>query len=168
MKEQNKDAVESMSLIMEYKKNVLAGRGYDRSGVRIITEVWRRGVKYCDVRYCGVMDFISVVVVVCKIISEDSNGTSKHEEWCKCCRCSVYMDRLLGIGGFPDLLSLLILLYSKAINDFGIYLHTCPCLDLETVNAPAPSKWLYVLPRTLFTFRLSLLRTRTLLDTYLR
>jgi hypothetical protein len=48
----------------------------------------------------------------------DSDGTSVHEEWFEGGRRSVYNERLVGVGGFPFLLSLLVLLYSKASYDF--------------------------------------------------
>jgi len=57
---------------------------------------------------------IRVVLVVCKIMVAYSEGTLECEEWFECGRRIVYKERLFGIGGFPYLLSLLILLYSKA------------------------------------------------------
>jgi len=42
------------------------------------------------------------------------DGTSEHEEWFEGGRRSVYNERLVGVGGFPFLLSVLVLLYSKA------------------------------------------------------
>ena len=49
----------------------------------------------------------------------DSDGTSEpHEEWFEGGRRSVYKESVVGVGGFPFLLSLLVLLYSKASYDF--------------------------------------------------
>jgi len=45
---------------------------------------------------------------------------SEHEEWFDGGRQIVYEESVVGVGGFPLLLSLLILLYSKASNDSGI------------------------------------------------
>jgi hypothetical protein len=46
------------------------------------------------------------------------DGTLEHEEWFGGGRRIVYKERLVGVGGFPFLLSLLVLLYSKASYDF--------------------------------------------------
>jgi hypothetical protein len=56
--------------------------------------------------------------VVCKIIEWDSDGTSEHEEWFEGGRRSVYKESVDGVGGFPFLLSLPVLLYSQASYDF--------------------------------------------------
>jgi hypothetical protein len=61
---------------------------------------------------------IRVVLRVCKIISEYSDGTSKHEEWFEGDRRVVYKESVVGVGGFPFLLSLLVLLNSKASYNF--------------------------------------------------
>jgi hypothetical protein len=61
---------------------------------------------------------IRVVLRVCKINGEDSVGTSEHEEWFEGGRRIVYKESVVGVGGFPFLLSLLVLLYSKASYDF--------------------------------------------------
>ena len=52
--------------------------------------------------------------MVCKIMREYSVGTSEHEELFEGGRRSVYEERLLGVGGYPFLLSLLVLLYGEA------------------------------------------------------
>ena len=57
---------------------------------------------------------IRVVLMVCIIMVGYSDGTSEHEKWFEGGRRSVYNDRLFGVGGFPFLLSFLVLLYSKA------------------------------------------------------
>ena len=54
------------------------------------------------------------MVVVCKIMDVDSDGILKHEELFEGGRRTVYNERLLGGGGFRLILSLLVLLYSKA------------------------------------------------------
>jgi len=54
------------------------------------------------------------VLGVCKIKRRYSDCTSEHREWFEGGRRSVYKERLLGVAGFPVLLSLLVLLYSKA------------------------------------------------------
>jgi len=48
----------------------------------------------------------------------DSDGTSEHGEWFEGGRQLVYKETVAGAGGFPFLLSLLVLLYSKASYDF--------------------------------------------------
>jgi hypothetical protein len=40
-----------------------------------------------------------------------------HEEWFKGGRRIVYKESVVGVGGFPLLLSLVVLLYSKASED---------------------------------------------------
>jgi len=52
--------------------------------------------------------------MVCKIMVEYLDDTSEHGGWFEGGRRSVYKERLFGVGWFPFLLSLLILLYSKA------------------------------------------------------
>jgi len=52
--------------------------------------------------------------MVCKIMVGYSHGISEHEEWFESGGWSVYIERLFGVGGFPFLLALLVLLYSKA------------------------------------------------------
>jgi len=47
----------------------------------------------------------------------DSDGTSEHEEWFEGGRRIVYKQSVVGIGGFPFVLSFLGLLYSKASYD---------------------------------------------------
>ena len=56
--------------------------------------------------------------VVCKIMGYDSDRTSEHGEWFGGGRRIVYKESVDGVGGFPFLLSLLVLLYSKASYDF--------------------------------------------------
>jgi hypothetical protein len=58
--------------------------------------------------------------MVCKIMGCDSDGTSEHEERCEGSRRIVYTVSVVGVGGFPFLLFLLILLYNKASPDFEI------------------------------------------------
>jgi len=62
----------------------------------------------------SVVVLIRVVLVVCKIMVGYLEGTSEHEEWFEGGRQSVCKERLFGVEGFPVLLSLLVLLYSKA------------------------------------------------------
>jgi hypothetical protein len=58
------------------------------------------------------------MVVVCNIMGLHSDGTLEHEEWFEGDRQIVYKESVVGIGGFPFLLSFLILLYSKASYEF--------------------------------------------------
>jgi hypothetical protein len=44
---------------------------------------------------------------------------------------TVYKERLLGVGGFPFLLSVLVLLYSNQQYDVGNILTLCVCLCLH-------------------------------------
>jgi len=46
------------------------------------------------------------------------DGTSEHEEWFDGGRRFVYKESVVGVGGFPFLLSLLVLFYCKASYDF--------------------------------------------------
>jgi len=64
------------------------------------------------------------------------DGTSEHKGWFEGGRQSVYKERLFGGGGFPFLLSLLILLYTKAITTLKQlwFLH---CLDFLDTNFEA-------------------------------
>jgi len=57
-------------------------------------------------------------LVVSKNMGRYSNGTSEYEELFEGGIQTVYKERLFGIGGFPFLVSLLILLSSKASYDF--------------------------------------------------
>ena len=75
---------------------------------------WGSGWRCCDVGRCGMVVLIRVLLVVCKIMIGYLDGTSEHGEWLEGGRWSVYKDRLFGVGWFPFLLSLLVLLYSKA------------------------------------------------------
>jgi len=82
---------------------------------------------------------IRVVLVVCKIMVGYSGGTSEHGEWFEGGRRSVYKERLFAVEGFPFLLSLLVLLYSKAsmtLNQLGFL--SCPDL-LDTNLKPCPN-----------------------------
>jgi len=75
---------------------------------------WGRGLRCCDVGCCGVGVWIRVVLLVCKITVGYLIGTSERGEWFEGGRWSVYKERLFGVRRFPFLLSLLVLLYSKA------------------------------------------------------
>jgi len=57
--------------------------------------------------------------MVSKIIGWDSDGTSKHEQWFEGSRRIVYKESVVGVAGFPFLLSWLVLLYSTASHNFG-------------------------------------------------
>jgi len=55
---------------------------------RIIVRWWQdysvwygRGLRCCNFGWCGVVVISRDLLVVCKIIAEDCDGTSKHEEW---------------------------------------------------------------------------------------
>ena len=48
----------------------------------------------------------------------DSDGTSGHEQWFAGGRQIVYKESVVGNGGFPFPLTLLVLLYSEASYDF--------------------------------------------------
>jgi len=52
--------------------------------------------------------------MVCNLMGGYLDGTSKHEQSLKGGRRSVDKGRLIGVGGYPSLPSLLILLCSKA------------------------------------------------------
>ena len=81
---------------------------------------------------------IRVVLMVCKIMVGYSDDTSEHEEWFEGARRSVYKERLVGVAGFPFLLSLLVLSYSKASTTLN-QLRFLHCLDfLDTNFEPWP------------------------------
>jgi hypothetical protein len=61
---------------------------------------------------------IRVLVVVCQITGKDSDGISEHDEGLEGGGRIVYKVRVVCIGGFPFLLSLLVLLNSKGCYDF--------------------------------------------------
>ena len=56
--------------------------------------------------------------MVCKIMGSGLDGTSEHQEWFEDGRRTVYKESIVGVGGFTFLLSLLVLMYSKASHDF--------------------------------------------------
>ena len=84
-------------------------------------------MRYCDVGWYGVVALIRSLLMVWKIIGWDSDGTSEHGEWFEGGRRNVYKESIIGVGGFPFLLSLLVLLYSKASYVF----ETVPTLVLS-------------------------------------
>jgi len=85
------------------------------------------GLKCCDIGQRGVVVLIRVMLVVCKIMVEYPDRISDHGEWFEGGRWCVYKERLFGVGGFPFLLSLLVLLYSKAsIKLIQLWLLSCP------------------------------------------
>jgi hypothetical protein len=51
-------------------------------------------------------------------MGSDVDGTSEHEEWFAGGRRIVYQENVVGIGGFPFLLSVPVIMYSKANYDF--------------------------------------------------
>jgi len=55
-----------------------------------------------------------VLLVVCKIMGWDSDGILEHEEWFEDDRWIVYKESVVGVEGFPLLLSLLVLLYKQS------------------------------------------------------
>jgi len=95
------------------------GAGILYNGGGIILDDKGSGLTFCDVVWCGVVMLTRVSLVVCKIIRRDSDSTSKHGWWFEGDRWTVYKERLVGVRGFFSLLSLLVPLYSKAIDNFG-------------------------------------------------
>ena len=94
--------------------------------------------------------------VVCKIMGWDSDGTSEHEEWFEGGRWIVYKESVDSVGGFPFLLSLLVLLYSKAIvrlwNLFWfLFLDTHFEFSPATSLSPAPDPARYIRTSPLYT-----------------
>ena len=75
--------------------------------------------KCCDIARCGVVMMIRILLVVCKIRRRDWDSTLKHGRWFEGDRRTVYKERLFVVGGFSFHLSLLLLLYSKAIDNAG-------------------------------------------------
>jgi hypothetical protein len=61
---------------------------------------------------------LGVRLMVCQIMKGDSDSTLKHGKWFKGGSQTVSQERLSGVGGFPIVCSLHVLLYSKALNDF--------------------------------------------------
>jgi len=76
---------------------------------------------------------IIVVLMVCRIMVGYSEGTSEHEERLKGGRQSVYKERLFGVGGFSFLLSLLVLVSSKASTTLN-QLRFLFCADFLATN----------------------------------
>jgi len=81
----------------------------------------------------GWLYWSGVMLVVCNIMGSDSDGSSEYEEWFEGGRQIVCKDSVVGVGGFPFLLSLLVLFYSKASYDFETASIFCLVLT--------PSKW---------------------------
>jgi len=79
-------------------------------------------------RYCQ-----GIVLMVCKIMAGYSDGTFEHKRWWEGGRRGVYQERSFGVGGFPALLSLLVLLYSNASTTF-YHLWFLSCLDSLDTN----------------------------------
>jgi hypothetical protein len=74
-----------------------------------------------------------------KIMGGGLNGTSEYKECFEGGRCTVYTETVVGLGGFPLLLSLLLLLYSDASHDFRtaptLVLYELPQYELRAVFA---------------------------------
>jgi len=72
-------------------------------------------------------------MVVCKIVNEDFDGTLEYEQWYEGGRPTVYKPSLFSIGGSPFLLSVLIPLYSKAIDNLksALTLVLSCCLNMH-------------------------------------
>ena len=71
--------------------------------------------------------------MLCTIMREYSDGTSEHEERFEGGRQSVYEERLLGIGGFLFLLTLLVLLYRESSETLK-HLRFVSCPDFPNTN----------------------------------
>lgn len=56
--------------------------------------------------------------MVCKITGEYSNRTSEHEERFEGGNLSVYNEMFFGVGGFPVLFSILVVLYKESKYNF--------------------------------------------------
>jgi len=81
-----------------------------------------------------VVVLISSLLVVCKILREDSDGTPEHEKEFKGHTRTLYCEMLPDVGVFPFLLCLIVLLYRKAIHDFEP-LQLWSCLD-SSIHTP--------------------------------
>jgi hypothetical protein len=66
-----------------------------------------------DVRRFGIVVAVIVLFRLCKRMLKDLNGTLEHKESLEGGRQTVFREKLLGIGGFPVVLSILVLKYSK-------------------------------------------------------
>jgi hypothetical protein len=95
------------------------------------------GLRYSGIGQCGMVVLKRVVLVVYRVIEGYLDGTAKHERWFEGGRPIAYIERCFGIGGFPLLLSLLVLLYSKASHNFQINLNLCHVLisSIQTSSA---------------------------------
>jgi len=71
--------------------------------------------RYWNIGWFGGVVSIRVVLIVSQILEDDLDGKLKHEEWFIVGRHTVYKERLFGVGGFPFLLSLYILLNTKVV-----------------------------------------------------
>jgi len=76
-------------------------------------------VRCCDVGRCGMVVLIRVLLVVCKIMGKEWDGTLVFKRRFESDGSIVFNELLFGVGGFPFLLTFLILLYSKVMDDFG-------------------------------------------------
>jgi len=80
---------------------------------------WGRRKKCCDVGCCDVVVLIRRVFRCARSWDNYSIGTLEHKGWFEGCERIVYKERLFGVGGFPFLLSLLVLLYSNQKYESG-------------------------------------------------
>jgi len=116
-----------MSLITEDKTHLQERPRRYGNGEGVVIEVRRSGEKCCNVGCGSMIDLKSDLLMECKIMEKDLDGTSEHGERFDVGRRTVDQQRLFAVGEFPFLLSLLILLYSNATGDFGQYLDSSLC-----------------------------------------
>jgi hypothetical protein len=96
-----------------------------------------RRKKCCDVEGSGVIVLISRVFRCVRLWTDYSVGMLEHEEWFGGIGRSVYNERLVAVGGFPFLLSLLVLLSSNQYYNFGNLFELLSCLVLSCL-VPIP------------------------------
>jgi len=61
------------------------------------------GLRYCDIRWYGMVVIISALAVECKFMAQGSNGTLEHKQWFKVGEHTVYTEWLFCIGQFAFL-----------------------------------------------------------------
>ena len=101
-------------------------------------------LRYCNVGRSGIIDLITIMVVVGYIMREGLDGTSENGRWFTIGRQIVYAERIFGIGGVPS---------------FSLYLFTCigkqqitseqlqwlACLDIS-IHTFSAHVWVLITP----------------------
>jgi hypothetical protein len=120
------------------------------------------GLMFCNVGWCGVDMLIRILLVVCKIMSEDSDSTLEYKRWFKGGGWTGYKERWFCVVWFPFLHCLLIHFYSTARDNFEQFqllschvflIHTSSSLSWSDITwlvplSPAPDPTHFKIPKT--------------------